>query len=407
MIDYTTYMSNMLDSEQLIKKLTILPKYEPSITNCSCPERLLALSDVYKIYIPSRMTFEIYNKIYLALYKSLEKKGTISAVKQRYENYKIIRKQPYSGILGGSDSFTIIGPSGIGKSSTIDKVISVITQEKIISDPKNNIKIIPCLVVQCPFDSSVKGLLFEIMRKVDEYLNTNFYECVTKSKNISVDILIGMVSNIAINHIGILIVDEIQNIVKSKNGMNLVGAITQLINNSGISICMVGTPECEQLFEKEMYLARRSIGLYYNKLDYDNFFKTFCDTLFQYQYVKNKIVLTDELTGWLYQHTNGIIALIISLMHDAQEIAILDGSEIINVTTLNDAYQKRLLFIHNYMSQKKVNYTAIKIKKENYNTTKSSDKFLSFKEIVEQANKQNKNVISLLKAYFTVTEVEI
>ena len=36
-------------------------------------------------------------------------------------------------------------------------------------------KIIPCLIVQCPFDSSVKGLLFEILRKVDETLESNYY----------------------------------------------------------------------------------------------------------------------------------------------------------------------------------------------------------------------------------------
>ena len=44
------------------------------------------------------------------------------------------------------------------------------------------------------------------------------------------------------NHVGILIVDEIQNVCKSKNGKNLVGMLTQLINNSGISIAMVCTP---------------------------------------------------------------------------------------------------------------------------------------------------------------------
>ena len=55
--------------------------------------------------------------------------------------------------------------------------------------------------------------------------------------------LIGSVSQVALNHIGLLIVDEIQNVVNNKNGKSLMGMLTQLINNSGISICMVGTPE--------------------------------------------------------------------------------------------------------------------------------------------------------------------
>ena len=78
--------------------------------------------------------------------------------------------------------------------------------------------------------------------------------------------LIGAVSSIALNNIGMLVVDEIQNVVNSKNGKSLIGALTQLINNSGISICMVGTPESTVFFESAMQLARRSVGLQYTTM---------------------------------------------------------------------------------------------------------------------------------------------
>jgi len=58
-------------------------------------------------------------------------------------------------------------------------------------------------------------------------------------------------------------VDEIQNVANSKNGKSLIGSLTQLINNSGISICMVGTLESTKFFESAMQLARRSVGLQY------------------------------------------------------------------------------------------------------------------------------------------------
>ena len=48
----------------------------------------MALSDLYQIYIPSQMSLEIYSKLYLALLRSMQKKGTQMAIKQRYENYK-------------------------------------------------------------------------------------------------------------------------------------------------------------------------------------------------------------------------------------------------------------------------------------------------------------------------------
>lgn len=147
-------------------------------------------------------------------------------------------------------------------------------------------RIIPCLIVQCPFDSSVKGLLLEILRKVDETLDSRYYPYALKARA-TTDMLIGSVSQVALNHIGMLIVDEIQNVVNSKNGKSLIGALTQLINNSGISICMVGTPESTVFFESAMQLARRSVGLQYTAMSYNEYFQNFCKIIFRYQFLKD------------------------------------------------------------------------------------------------------------------------
>ena len=160
MIDFTTKLPEMKSGNELISALSITPEYDETICQKNQAVRLMALSDLYQIYIPSQMSLEIYSKLYLALLRSMQKKGTQMAIKQRYENYKAIQQQSYSGILGGSDSFTIIGTSGIGKSSAISRAISLITENRIIETDKPYTKIIPCLIVQCPFDSSVKGMLF-------------------------------------------------------------------------------------------------------------------------------------------------------------------------------------------------------------------------------------------------------
>ena len=243
-------LPQVLSGDRLIEELGYLPAYNETIIEQSQASRLLALSDIYRVYVPSEMSIEIYNKLYLALLLSIKKKFTAAAVKQRYENAKMIKRMDSVGIIGGSDSFTIIGSSGIGKSSAIEKSIGLLTENAIIQDDELIGDVIPCLVVQCPFDSSVKSLLLEILRKTDEVLETNYYESAKKSRYTTTDVLIGLVSTIALNHIGLLIVDEIQNVVNSKNGKSLIGSLTQLINNSGISICMVGTPESVPFFEQ-------------------------------------------------------------------------------------------------------------------------------------------------------------
>lgn len=417
MIDFTTKLPEMKSGNELISALSIIPEYDETICQQNQAVRLMALSDLYQIYIPSQMSLEIYSKLYLALLRSMQKKGTQMAIKQRYENYKAIQQQSYSGILGGSDSFTIIGTSGIGKSSAISRAISLITENRIIETDKPYTKIIPCLIVQCPFDSSVKGMLLEILRKVDEELGTNHYIHAIKSRASTTDMLIGAVSSIALNNIGMLVVDEIQNVVNSKNGKSLIGALTQLINNSGISICMVGTPESTVFFEQAMQLARRSVGLQYTTMKYDEYFQSFCKILFKYQFLKNQTEITAAITEWLYEHSAGVVSVVVSLIHDAQEIAILTGKEVLNLDTLNEAYQQRLTLLHGYIQPSviqnkpttKKKKTAASVKKNQRAVVKQAEEQANYSisEIAEKAKTENLDVVELLKEVYTVVEVAI
>ena len=414
MIDFTSKLPEMKSGNELISALSIIPEYDEAICQRNKAVRLMALSDLYQIYIPSQMSLEIYSKLYLALLRSMQKKGTQMAIKQRYENYRAIQQQSYSGILGGSDSFTIIGTSGIGKSSAISRAISLITENRIIETDKPYTKIIPCLIVQCPFDSSVKGLLLEILRKVDEELGTDHYIHAVKSRASTTDMLIGAVSSIALNNIGMLVVDEIQNVVNSKNGKSLIGALTQLINNSGISICMVGTPESTVFFEQAMQLARRSVGLQYTTMKYDEYFQSFCKIIFKYQFLKNRTEITAAITEWLYEHSAGVISVVVSLIHDAQEIAILTGKEVLNLDTLNETYQQRLSLLHGYIQPSviqnkpttKKKKTVASVKK-NQTQGKTKQEGYSITEIAEKAKAENLDVVELLKEVYTVVEVAI
>ena len=352
--DIINIMPSMKSGDDLLSALEVLPAYDDTIRNADVPVRLMELSALYRIYVPSQMSLEIYSKLYLALLRSLQKKGTKLAVQQQNQNYKAVMQQEYRGIIGGSDSFTIIGASGIGKSSAISRAIALIAEKHVIEVGNPYSKIIPCICVQCPFDSSVKGLLLEILRKVDEVINSEYYKNALRART-TTDMLIGSVSQVALNHIGLLVVDEIQNVCNSKNGRSLVGMLTQLINNSGISICMVGTPESAVFFEQAMQLARRSLGLRYDVMEYGTNFRIFCETVFSYQYVKYRTEITDAVMEWLYEHTSGNISVVVSLIHDAQEIAILNGKEVLNLESLNEAYQQRLSMLHGYIhpAQKK------------------------------------------------------
>lgn len=409
-------LPDMLSGKELQKAMSIIPKYDKRIQkDGNMAERLLKLSDLYSIYIPSQMSTEIYSKLYLGIIRSMQKKGNKLAVQQFNSTYRMMQNiknktgnQQYEGIIGGSDSFTIIGASGIGKSSAISRSLNLIEANHVIEIEQPYTKILPCLTVQCPFDSSVKGLLLEILRKVDEQLGTDYAQI----KRFTTDMLIGAVSQVCLNHIGLLVVDEIQNVVNSKNGKNLIGSLTQLINNSGISICMVGTPESEIFFEQAMQLARRSVGLKYTALPYDEHFCEVCECLFSYQYVRNITQIDNTIIDWLYQHSAGVISIVVSLIHDAQEIAILNGREVLDIKSLDEAYNNRLSMLHDYIkpAMRKKTIGNNKTKKQNNITTLPIENNTDIQtdliqNIAKECKKDGTDIVEILSQYITVEVV--
>ena len=408
MNDAVRLIAPMLSGNELISAMTVLPCYDESVCTESAAVRLTALSSLYDIYLPSQMSLEIYSKLYLALLRSLQTKCSRQAMHQQKQNFMAVRQREHSVILGGSDSFTILGVSGIGKSSAVGRAIDLISSGGIIETTSPLAKIIPCLTVQTPFDCSVKGLLLEVLRKVDERLGSRYYETAQRTRS-TTDMLIGSVSQVALNHVGLLVVDEIQNVVSNRYGRNLVGMLTQLINNSGISICMVGTPESTVFFEQAMQLARRSLGLQYGRLEFDQYFHEFCSTIFRYQYVQHQSHITPAIIEWLYEHSGGVISLVISLIHDAQEMAILDGSESLDLVNLRKAYKQRLSLLHGYiapgpqMSRTKGKTLAPSIPQIQEETNEG----YSIAQLVSLAKNNDMEIVSLLREYMSVAEVVV
>lgn len=411
MDDLKEYMPSLLIGDELRKVLLELPRYDEGVRKQSASERILELSDLYKIFIPNRMAIEIYTKLYMAMRLSLEKKNSREAILQSKETFVNAKNGALRGIIGGADSFTIIGKSGIGKTSAIERAVSLITQGKEIELVESYQRIIPILQIQCPFDSSVKGLLLEVVRCVDAKLGTNYYKAGSRS-NVTTDSLIGLVSQVCLNHIGVLVIDEIQNVTANKKGDSLIRMLMQLINSSGTSICMVGTPECEGFFSGgSMQFARRSLGLHYSNLKNDAEFAEICKLLWNYQYTRKTTQLTDTITNSLYEMSQGNISILIKLIYDAQEMAIISGGERLDVNALQNAYRERLSMLHNQIEEEKekVSFTKKVRSTRHYHNAKKYDigKIKTITEIATYSKKNNLDFIAELSKEITIEVVNI
>lgn len=405
MTELVKQIPEMFTGKELEDALWVRPDYDSSIRKAGAAERLLALDNIYKLYIPSNLSVEVYNKIYLSIIRGLKDKDSISAVRQRNQNFRMIKRQEHQGVISGTDSFTVIGASGIGKSSAIARAITVAAGDKVMTMPETGCQIVPCLQIQCPFDCSTKSMLYDILRKIDEVIGSNYYEKALRARA-TVDILIGSVSTALLNHVCVLIIDEIQNIVNHRAGNSLVGALTQLINYSGITIIMVGIPESEAFFQKTDYLARRAVGLHFEKLEYGTEFINFCKVIYNYIYTRAAEPFGENISLWLYEHSGGCLAIVVALFHDAQEIAILSGNDDLTIAALEEAYRKRYAAVYKNRVKMKVNGK----KKEGQalppiTAPDETVRSMPYAEVIRKAAAEGMDYLTALRCHYKILEV--
>ena len=427
----------MFTGEALFEGMKVFPEYDESICNDNQAVRLMALDQIHSFYLPSSMGTEIYTKLYLAMIRALKKKESKLAVQQRNLNGKNLRacanamEPSFGGIIGGSDSFSIIGCSGIGKTTTIERVIQLFRGEQVIEMENPYCKIVPVVSVQCPFDCSAKSLLLAVLQKVDTALRTNYCANMIRGKA-NINTILISTAQILLNHVAILCIDEVQNLIKHRAGMQLCSMLTELLNESGISIIFVGTPEVQTFFHSVDYLARRTIGINYGRCSYDEYFKDFCRQLWKYQYVQHRSEISEVIMHWLYEHSAGTIAHVKFLFYTAQELSMLNGREIVDLQALEEAYD-RMSMLHAHIqpevnlqkgagAKKKTSGKKKKAVSVNEGTdtvsfaegnvvqhalNKGTDNVWTFAEVAKESKRLNTDMVSLLKGKISITEVRV
>lgn len=133
--------------------------------------------------------------------------------------------------------------------------------------------------------------------------------------------------------------------------------------------------------------------------------------MFSYQYTKHKAKISDAIINWLYEHSGGIVSAVVSLIHDAQEIAILNGKEVLNIETLSEAYKKRLSMLHSYIEPKikhrKQTATKKKTNPEPPQMQSNITDDFSIAEVAATAKANNSDIVNLLKAHIAIEEVRV
>lgn len=210
----------MLSGKDLIRALAVIPPYSDSDRDRSTGERLQLLSSLYEFYQPLSMTVDLYCEIHTAMQHCYGQYSVQSEAATFQNGYSLMHGNALAASIGGGNSFSVVGVSGLGKSTALQRVLSLypqVIEHTEYHGQKFYCHQIPYLVVQTPHDASIKALILDIYLQIDSLIGTT-YQKDALSRRLSIDVLVSQLNQIVrVNHIGLLVIDELQNIAYRKS----------------------------------------------------------------------------------------------------------------------------------------------------------------------------------------------
>lgn len=330
----------ILTEEQVIEQLQFFPEYNEQELSLPKELRLHLLQNVLQFFTPLPIHIDLeqrFSRLIRAGYMARNpiNLGFWQDLKQRVDSFRhnrCVNQRLRSTATG----FTILGISGVGKSTAVEQILSLYPQviyHSRYGGVNSTSTQLVWLKLECPSDASVKGLCLNFFQAVDDSLGTCYYESYGGRGRRTLNELMPDVARVAsLVHLGVLVIDEIQVLSKLRSGGHekMLDFFVQLINMIGLPVVLVGTYKAWSVLGSEFRQIRRGTGqgdLVWEQMKEDDDWQLFVESLWQYQYIQFPCSLTDELNHSLYYESQGITDLAVKLFLLAQVRAITTGKE--------------------------------------------------------------------------------
>jgi hypothetical protein len=295
--------------------LTLLSHYpiRPSATTRKAGEvvRIMELSAVNDLVFP----FPEYQKAGLALATMM--RDTYVA---RNPLSVIDRQRRHALATGGSDGFPfpanwkssakghfMMAVSGMGK--TTFALAYLLRYPQVIVHSAYQGTELRChqvvyVVLRVPHDATLKSLCIQFFDEIDRLLGTNYARQANAIRNVAP--MVELMNRVATAvSLGFMVVDEVQNLRSARGGNAefVLNLFSEIIERLGISLLALATPAVQSVIEGSVRNARKLASYGETVLRpmarSDPQWEDFCETYWDYSYVKKKTSLTKAtLDAW-------------------------------------------------------------------------------------------------------------
>lgn len=205
---------------------------------------------------------------------------------------------------------TLLGISGSGKTTfatAFSLPYQVVIEHREYKGQKLVCRQVPWVAIRMAHDATLKSLCLHFFEVLDQILgNTNYRRQAEGVRSVArMVMLIAQVANAA--SIGVIFIDEVQNL-KAATGANtsfVLNLFSEIIERAGISLVIAGTPALASVIESNVRNLRKLnsggesnfVQMRYGDPEFD----AFCDTYWDYLFVRNAPPLTDEIRQAWYR----------------------------------------------------------------------------------------------------------
>ena len=339
-------LPELMDSGEILTKLTKIPPYDKAQRLLSARERIQHAERLRQFHQPGMYDLDIAYKVARCI-----RWGYVNR-NPREAQYRRELAEAYNGNRMGEDiyryltgyhpntsGFTIVGVSGVGKSSTIEGVLSlypqVIEHVSYEGEPLP-LKQLVWMKIDCACDGTLKGLCRDFFEEMDRILGTNYLQAARGRSNTLDTLLLMLVQAARVHGLGLFVIDEIQCLSVSKSGgaEKMLNFFVTLVNKIGLPVVLIGTPKALPVLQGDFRQARRGSGqgdILWEMMPDGEGWNVFLEAMWPYQYTRYEVPLTDEMRRTFYEETHGLAFLAVILYKLVQEDAIILGKETFGV----------------------------------------------------------------------------
>ncbi len=333
--------------QKVVENLAVYPVYSNEERKLDNHYRIHLIQRLFQVFQPLPFHIDLESKVSRALRQGYIIRNPFRAelakgFNKEFDLTNNLRFESNNLVKQTASGFTLIGISGSGKTSSLERILSMYPQVISHSSYKGiafSMYQLVWIKLNCPFDGSVKGICIEFFSEVDRLLGTNYHKKVISSRP-STNVMMSMITQIVRNSsIGCIIIDEIQHLSLGKSGgtEKMLNFFVTLVNQVGVPIIMVGTPNGMAALQSQFRISRRGAGqgdLVIDKIPNDKTWDLLINSIWQYQWTRKETSLTKELSDAFYDESQGIIDILKKLYAMVQIKAITSGREEITINLI-------------------------------------------------------------------------